>query len=171
MLLAAEERARLVQGTLASRWDVEKVGLFRSLQPSDSKGQRIVMTAISVHSEIFKKEAAVGLAVYSKHGLPKAAGAGTVELLRKMFPLMRRRGELAVHCLNSSLGEWDNPNTQGRLGIVYMVVETSLPPKKKSPHHNDHTQSSSNHTPSTSHRRFQSRDQAEGWTGVFDTEY
>merc|ERR1712192_159423 len=99
---------------------------------------------------------------------------GTVELLRKMFPLMRRRGELAVHCLNSGLGEWDNPNTQGRLGIVYMVVETSLPPNKKLPHHNDHTPSSTSthHTPSTSRRRrFHSRDQAEGWTGVFDTEY
>ena len=28
------------------RWDLDKVGLFRSLQPSDSEGQRIVVTAI-----------------------------------------------------------------------------------------------------------------------------
>ena len=31
---------------LATRWDLEKVGMFRSLQPSDSEGQRIVITAI-----------------------------------------------------------------------------------------------------------------------------
>ena len=31
---------------LVTRWDLDKVGLFRSLQPSDSEGQRIVMTAI-----------------------------------------------------------------------------------------------------------------------------
>ena len=46
---------------------------------------------------------------------------------------------------------------QGRLGIVYLVVETSIPPIGKKSHHRS--------------RRIHSRDQAEGWTGVFDTEY
>ena len=31
---------------LVTRWNSEKVGMFRSLQPSDSEGQRIVITAI-----------------------------------------------------------------------------------------------------------------------------
>ena len=69
---------------------------------------------------------------------------------------------------------------QGRLGIVYLALETSLPANKKLPH----TPSTPDPTPTTTTpaptpatpltptgRRFLSRDQAEGWTGVFETEY
>ena len=50
----ANERSRVVQGQcLVTRWDLDKVGLFRSLQPSDSEGQRIVMTAIRWENSLF----------------------------------------------------------------------------------------------------------------------
>ena len=74
---------------------------------------------------------------------------------------------------------------QGRLGIVYLALETSLPANKKLPH----TPSTPDPTPTTTTpaptpttpmtpvthaptgRRILSKDQAEGWTGVFETEY
>ena len=58
---------------------------------------------------------------------------------------------------------------QGRLGIVYLVVETSLPANKKSPH--TPTTPTPTPTSASTSRRFLTKDQAEGWTGVFETEY
>ena len=75
---------------------------------------------------------------------------------------------------------------QGRLGIVYLVVETSLPANKKSPHTpttptptpTTATPTTPTRTPTTptptstsTSRRVLSRAQAEGWAGVFGTEY
>ena len=69
---------------------------------------------------------------------------------------------------------------------MYLVVETSLPANKKSPHTpttpsptpTTGTPTTPTRTPTTptpastsTSRRFLSRDQAEGWTGVFETEY
>ena len=65
---------------------------------------------------------------------------------------------------------------------MYLVVETSLPANKKLPHIPTATSPTNTHIPTTSPstsatntpmvgRRFPSRDQAEGWTGVFETEY
>ena len=59
---------------------------------------------------------------------------------------------------------------QGRLGIVYLVVETSLPANKKSPH-TPPTPTTPTPTSTSTSRRFLTKDQAEGWTGVFETEY
>ena len=35
-----------------------------------------------------------------------------------------RKGELGLHCQNMKVGEW--VMTPGKLGVVYVVVETSL---------------------------------------------
>ena len=58
---------------------------------------------------------------------------------------------------------------------MYLVVENSLPANKKSPHipntPTSPTIPSSPTTPATRSPRFRSRDQAEGWTGDYNTEY
>ena len=57
---------------------------------------------------------------------------------------------------------------------MYLVVETSLPANKKSPH-TPATPTPTTPTPTptstSTSRRFLTKDQAEGWTGVFETEY
>ena len=59
---------------------------------------------------------------------------------------------------------------QGRLGTVYLAVETSIPAKKKLPPTSPNASAAAPTSPSR--RRFPtSKDPAEGWTGVFETEY
>ena len=42
-----------------------------------------------------------------------------------------RKGELGLHCQNMKVGEWTLE--QGKLGVVYVVVETSLSEQEARP--------------------------------------
>merc|ERR1711892_59451 len=127
-----EERHNMVYTSLARRWDEDKVKHFRYLT-ADYENKRVPMTAVALEADIFAKVEAVLIEIYSRYRMGNEAGQEIRDMIRNNQELATRdrKAELGLHCQNLRVGNWTLK--KGCLGIVYLVVETSITEKDDRP--------------------------------------
>eukprot|EP00090_Calanus_glacialis_P026113 TRINITY_DN40961_c0_g1_i1.p1 TRINITY_DN40961_c0_g1~~TRINITY_DN40961_c0_g1_i1.p1 ORF type:complete len:273 (-),score=111.49 TRINITY_DN40961_c0_g1_i1:47-745(-) len=127
-----EERHNMVYTSLARAWDDDKVKHFRYLA-SDYENKRVTITAVALEAEIFQKLKAVLIEIYSRYRMGSEAGQEVRDMIRNTQELATRdrKAELGLHCQNMKVGDWTMKH--GVLGVVYVVVETSLSEKDDIP--------------------------------------